>query len=89
MPGWWFVSSIKFFAPIALTGFFIWNIVALIKSGGVYGAESGYSVAANIIGGWVVLGLCMFSGFIVKIVEKCAAKKGYKPDEDVWEDTAE
>ncbi len=89
MPGWWFVISIKFLAPIALTGFFIWNIVTLIKSGGVYGAESGYSVAANIIGGWVVLGLCMFSGFIVKIVEKCAAKKGYKPDEDAWEDTAE
>lgn len=89
MPSWWFVTSIKFFAPLALTGFFVWNIYALFKAGGIYGADSGYSLASNIIGGWLILAICFFSGFIVKIIEKIAAKKGYTPDEDVWEDTAE
>jgi Na+-dependent transporters of the SNF family len=89
MPAWWFVLSIKILAPVALTGFFIWNIVSLVKSGGIYGASDGYSLAANIIGGWLILALCIFSGFIVKIVEKSLAKKGYQPDDDVWEDTAD
>lgn len=89
MPAWWFVISIKFLAPLTLTGFFIWNLVSLFKSGGIYGAADGYSLASNIIGGWLVLILCCISGFIVKIIEKSLEKKGYKPDEDVWEDTAE
>ena len=89
MPAWWFVISIKFLAPLTLTGFFIWNLVSLFKSGGIYGAADGYSLASNIIGGWLVLILCIISGFIVKIIEKSLEKKGYKPDEDVWEDTAE
>ena len=89
MPAWWFVISIKFLAPLTLTGFFIWNLVSLFKSGGIYGAGDGYSLASNIIGGWLVLILCFISGFIVKIIEKSLEKKGYKPDEDVWEDTAE
>ena len=89
MPAWWFVISIKFLAPLTLTGFFIWNLVSLFKSGGIYGAADGYSLASNIIGGWLVLILCLISGFIVKIIEKSLEKKGYKPDEDVWEDTAE
>lgn len=89
MPSWWFVTSIKFLAPLSLTGFFVWNIYALFKSGGIYGADSGYSLASNIIGGWLILAICFFSGLIVKIIEKIMAKKGYTPDEDVWEDTAE
>jgi NSS family neurotransmitter:Na+ symporter len=89
MPSWWFVTSIKFLAPLSLTGFFVWNIYALFKAGGIYGADSGYSLASNIIGGWLILAICFFSGFIVKIIEKIMAKKGYTPDEDVWEDTAE
>ncbi len=89
MPAWWFVISIKFLAPLTLTGFFIWNLVSLFKSGGIYGAADGYSLASNIVGGWLVLILCIISGFIVKIIEKSLEKKGYKPDEDVWEDTAE
>ena len=89
MPAWWFVTSIKIFAPITLAGFFIWNIVDLFtneKTLGIYGRDSGYSLASNIIGGWLILALCLFSGFIVKIIEKKLEKKGYKPDEDVWED---
>lgn len=89
MPAWWFVTSIKIFAPITLTGFFIWNIVSLFRAGGIYGASDGYSLASNIIGGWVILILCFFSGFIVKGIEKSLEKKGFEPDNDVWEDTAE
>ena len=85
----WFVTSIKILAPIALTGFFIWNIVDLFSNGGIYGAKDGYSVASNVIGGWVILGLCVISGFIVKAIEKSLEKKGFVPDDDVWEDTEE
>ena len=42
MPSWWFVVSIKFLAPLTLTGFFIWNLVSLFKAGGIYGAKKGY-----------------------------------------------
>ena len=89
MPEWWFVISIRFLAPLILTGFFIWNLVALFKSGGIYGASDGYSLAANIIGGWLILALCFFSGLIVKQIEKNLEKKGFKPNEDVWNDTEE
>ena len=89
MPAWWFVISIKFLAPVTLAGFFIWNIVALFKSGGIYGAADGYSLASNIIGGWLILILCFCSGFIVKLIQKNLEKKGFKPDEDVWEDTVD
>ena len=33
--------------------------------------------------------LCCFSGFAVKVVKQKLAKKGFKQDEDVWEDTQE
>ncbi|MBO7340723.1 MAG: sodium-dependent transporter [Lachnospiraceae bacterium] len=89
MPEWWFVISIRFFAPLTLTGFFIWNLVALFKNGGIYGASDGYSLAANIIGGWLILALCFFSGFIVKAIEKKMEKNGFTPDEAEWTDEAE
>ena len=92
MPAWWFVTSIKFLAPITLVGFFIWNLVDLFKNealAGIYGRPDGYSLASNIVGGWLILALCLFSGFIVKIIENSIAKKGYKPDDVVWEDTEE
>ncbi|MBR6316375.1 MAG: sodium-dependent transporter [Lachnospiraceae bacterium] len=85
MPEWWFVISIKFLAPLTLTGFFIWNLVVLFKGGGIYGAADGYSLASNIIGGWLILALCFFSGFIVKGIQKNLAKKGFVPDEDSWD----
>ncbi len=87
MPAWWFMISIKILSPLALTCFFIWNLVSLIKTGGIYGAESNYSLSSNIIGGWIIMALCIISGFIVKLVEKSLAKKGYTPDENIWEDT--
>ncbi len=89
MSAWWFVISIKILSPLSLTCFFIWNLVSLIKTGGIYGAESSYSLSSNIIGGWLIMALCIISGFIVKLIEKSLVKKGYTPDENAWEDTEE
>ncbi|MBR4759440.1 MAG: sodium-dependent transporter [Lachnospiraceae bacterium] len=88
MPEWWFVFSIKILAPLTLTVFFIWNLVTLFKGGGIYGAGDGYSLASNIIGGWLIFALCFFSGFIVKAIEKNMEKKGFKPDEETWDDAS-
>ena len=91
MPKWWFEISIKFFAPIVLGGLFIWNMYNLIvKNGGIYGKADGYSVTANVIGGWSVFALVIFSGLIVKIV--CAIRrkngKGAAEEELNWDDLA-
>ena len=82
MPAWWFVISIKILAPLTLLGFFIWNIVSLINDGGIYG----YDLTSNIFGGWLIFGLCLISGFIVKLIEKKISKGSVVDDEDTWED---
>lgn len=68
MPGWWFQAAIKVIAPAALIAFFIWNVVTLIQSGGIYGAADDYSLAANLICGWAMTLFVFISGFIVKII---------------------
>ena len=85
MPAWWFVISIKILAPLTLIGFFIWNVVSLIEAGGIYGKADGYSLASNIIGGWLVMALCIVSGFIVKLIEK-KRPEGAVSDEPQWKD---
>ncbi|MCR5327449.1 MAG: sodium-dependent transporter [Saccharofermentans sp.] len=89
MPKWWFIPSIKVISPVVLAGLFIWNLVNLIKSGGIYGAADGYSLAANIIFGWCLIALILFSGLIIKIIVKVKSSKGYKEDERTWEDFKE
>ena len=84
MPQWWFVSSIKFLSPLVLTGLFVWNLVNLIRGGGIYG--DGYSLTANIIFGWCVIALILVSGLIIKIFVKSKEKSGYTEDERSWED---
>lgn len=86
MPSWWYNLSIKIFAPIILSVLFIWNIVTLFTNGGIYGAADGYSLASNIIGGWAVMGLCIISGGIVKLVVNRKAKKGFVEDNRSWDD---
>ncbi|MDO5559452.1 MAG: sodium-dependent transporter [Oscillospiraceae bacterium] len=85
MPAWWFNTAIRYIAPLLLAGFFTWNFVALIKSGGIYGAESGYSLASNIIGGWLITVLVFASGYIINAIVK-KNKKLIKTAEDVWTD---
>lgn len=89
MPAWWFNTSIKILVPAVLTALFIWNIVSLILSGGIYGAGDGYSLASNIIGGWSVMGLALISGGIVKLISNIRAKKGFVDDTPSWDEATE
>ena len=85
MPLWWFVASIKFVAPVLLTGLFAWNMFTLFHdNGGSYGS---YPIWAQVVAGWVVSALVFASGFIAKIVVNAKKKKGFVEDEVVWEQT--
>ena len=84
MPGWWFISTLKYIAPILLSVMFIWNLVTLFtKQNGVYG---GYPLWTNIAGGWIITALVFASGFIVKAIVKAKKKKGFVEEEPVWKD---
>ena len=85
MPKWWFLPSIKFISPVVLLGLFVWNLVNLIKSGGIYGAADNYSLRANIIFGWVLVALILCSGLIVKLIVKVKSSSGYKEDDRTWD----
>jgi NSS family neurotransmitter:Na+ symporter len=89
MPMWWFNTSIKYIAPVVLSALFIWNLVTLILGGGLYGAADGYSLASNIIGGWLVMALSVVSGFIIKLVVRAKAKKGFVEDDVTWDSVKE
>lgn len=86
MPSWWFNLSIKILSPILLIVLFIWNIISLIRDGGIYGAADGYSLASNIIGGWVITALVFTSGFVIKAIAK---KKGKDNDTENWDTVSE
>ena len=86
MPVGWFYISIKVITPVVLSLLFIWNIVSLFKNGGIYGAADGYSLSANIIGGWLIIALSVFSGAIVKLIVLHMKKKGYREDDRTWDD---
>ena len=68
MPSWWFITSVKILAPLALGFLFVWQFIALIKNGFRY--DKSYDLAAEIIAGWVVTALVFASGFIIKFVVK-------------------
>ena len=87
MPKWWFYFSIKFAAPVILTALFVWNIVSLFIGGGIYGAGDGYSLLSNIILGWLIMGLSLISGFIVKAIAK--ARKTDEEKDVGWDDIGE
>ena len=69
-----------------LAGLFAWNIVNLIRAGGIYGKADGYSLKANILFGWVIIALILLSGFIIKAVVRYKMKSGYKEDERSWDE---
>ena len=85
MPVGWFYPSIKVITPVVLTFLFVWNIVSLFKNGGIYGASDGYSLASNIIGGWLIIAISVFSGAIIKLVVNRMKKKGYQEDDRTWD----
>ncbi len=86
MPGFWFYASIKVIVPVILLALFIWNIVSLFLGGGIYGAADGYSLASNLIGGWLLIALSVFSGAIVKLIVRARAKKGFREDDRTWDE---
>jgi len=86
IPAWWFNISIKFVSPIVLSALFIWNMVTLFSGGGIYGAADGYSLAANLIGGWGIMAISLISGFIIKLIVKAKSKNGYVEDSVSWDD---
>ena len=87
MPGWWIENSIKYVAPILLSALFVWNLVTLFTGSnkGLYGRADGYSLTANILGGWLIVALTIASGFIVKLFVKMRAKKGFVEKEIYWD----
>ena len=89
MPGGWFNVSVKFIIPIILFALFVWNLITLFRGGGIYGAGDGYSLASNLIGGWLLIILSLCSGFIVKAVVKSKEKKGFREEEPDWEGSGE
>ncbi|MCI5726932.1 MAG: sodium-dependent transporter [Clostridium sp.] len=83
MPLWWFVSIIKFIAPILLVIFFGLNLYDLfINNNGTYS----YAYWAEIVGGWVPMILCLLSGVIVKIIVSRKKKQGFEEDNREWDD---
>ncbi len=73
MPRWWFETSIKFLAPLALIFLFVWQMVVLIKNGFRYNTD--YNLSAEIIAGWFVTVLIFSSGFFINIYMK-KSKRG-------------
>lgn len=82
MPAWWFVISIRFISPLALAGFFIWNIVAYVQNGFVYA----YSLEPEFIFGWLVTIICFLSGVVVFMIDKSRKKKGIEDDVKTWDE---
>ena len=86
MPKWWFFASVKVIAPALLIGFFVWNMYTLIvKSKGIYGAADNYSLASNVVLGWIVSAVVVLFGIIFTIVEKVKYKDG-RFDPTPWDE---
>ena len=85
MPSFWFVLSVKFLCPIVLFGFFCWNMYTLVvMKGGRYNTD--YALWAEVIGGWCTMAFCFISGYIMKLICKRKAKKGFKEDDRTWDE---
>lgn len=83
MPSFWFKTSIRFIAPIALTLLFAWNMYNLFAvKHGIYG----YAAWAEIAAGWVVSLLVFTSGFFIRLLIRRLEKKGFQETEVVWEE---
>ena len=89
MPNVWFIPSIKFISPAVLSGLFVWNIVSLVRGGGIYGKNDGYSLKSNILFGWVVMLLIVLSGLIIRAIVRAKAKNGYTEDTRTWDEIPE
>lgn len=85
MPAWWFITSIKVVSPLALAGFFIWNVVDYAKKDFVYG----YTAGSEAIFGWTVTIICFLSGIVVAIIDAKRKKNGITDDVKSWDEYTE
>lgn len=83
IPSWWFVTSVKFVAPVLLFVLFCWNMYTLIV---VKQGKYGYAFWAEFIAGWLVSVLIFASGPIASLIIKNKKKKGYVEEELVWDE---
>lgn len=91
MPAKWFNITIKFISPLLLAVLFSWNIYGYITNYNDAGewAGYGYSLWAEIAGGWAIMALVFLSGFIVKAIVKSKKKKGFKENDATWDELTE
>ena len=64
----------------------VWSVVDLVKAGGIYGAADGYTLSSNIIFGWAITIIVFASGFIIRMIVKAKAKKGFEETDTSWDD---
>lgn len=83
MPRWWFSISIRYVAPLLLSGLFCWNIINLfvVKKG-----HYAYALWAEVLGGWLPSVLIFASGFLIRAVIAIKEKKGFIEEDRCWED---
>lgn len=86
MPHWLFDVSCRFVSPAILIGLMVWSVVDLVKAGGIYGAADGYTLSSNIIFGWAITIIVFASGFIIRMIVKAKAKKGFEETDTSWDD---
>ncbi len=87
MPAWWFITSIKFIAPLSLAGFFVWNFVNYAKATPEKAAfVYGYNTKVEMIFGWSVTLICLLSGLVVFLIDKHRKKKGLHDDVKEWDE---
>lgn len=84
MPGWWFLTTVRFIAPILLAALFGWNLYDyFVVQGRGYG---GYPLWAVIAGGWLTTVIVLISGFVVKIIVAAKKRKGFEEEKIIWKD---
>lgn len=83
MPKFWFLTSIRFVAPTALSVLFIWNMYNLFA---VKHGQYSYAIWAECLAGWLVSALVFLSGFIIRLIVRRLEKKGFKETEVIWEE---
>ena len=65
----------------------VWNTISLFQGGGIYG---GYTLASNIIAGWIPMVLAFVSGSIIAAIAARREKKGlYVAPYISWDDAKE
>lgn len=83
IPRAWFLLSIKYVAPLALSILFCWNMYHLfVVKQGVYG----YTVWAELLAGWLISLLVFTSGIWIRLLVNHKKKKGYQEEEVIWKD---